>query len=450
MFDLCIKNGVIVDSNYLFKGNIYVKDGKIAAVTDDETVMESCEIIDAEGAYVLPGFIDPHAHLNDPGLTNSEDFYTGTCSAAAGGITTVIEHPMTVPLPCTAEILQDKSRICGKKAVVDYGLFGACTPDNIDEMKKMKEAGAAGVKAFLPYSPEIPQLKDGEIIRHMERLAEVGLPMILHCENDAICKKCTEELIEQGKIKAEDYPNSRPEIAECEAISRIAQFALYTGASVHIAHCSVPEGVEIVREYQKRGADITVETCSHYLTLNSDTYADQGVFAVCNPPLRKKSTVDKLWKCLLEGKIDFVGSDHCAYTYEEKDAGTENIFNTPPGITGIQTCFPLLYDGAVATGKMGIEEFVKLSSVNAARRYGLFPEKGSLQIGTDADITILNPKRETVIDEKQLFYMIKWAPYIGWKLKCHIDKTIVRGKTIYDNGSIVGEAGYGRQVQPGK
>ena len=443
MFDLAIINGRIADALQDFCGCVYVKNGKIAAVTA-EPVFEAAETIDASGLIVLPGFIDPHAHLNDPGLTESEDFYTGTCSAAAGGITTVIEHPMTFPSPSTGKILADKDAIAKEKAVVDYTLFGACNPDNADELIKMKEAGAAGVKAFMPYSPEIPKMNDGQLLFHMKKLREIGLPLIVHCENDDIVSSCTEKMISEGRTAPADYPDGRPEIAETEAVERLAKLAQETGASAHVAHCSTAESLRIVQAYREKGVNITVETCPHYLLFNRDLLEEFGPYGICNPPLRRKENVEDMWSELKKGHIHFVGSDHCAYTYEEKAEGEGNAFSTPPGMTSIQTCFPMLFDEAVGKRGLDLNAFVRLTSTNAAKKYGMYPKKGTLQPGADADLVILDPDREWMVSEDRLFYKQPWTPVMGWKVKTTVERTIVRGKTVYHSGTIEAEPGYGR------
>ncbi|NLN49153.1 MAG: allantoinase AllB [Clostridiales bacterium] len=448
MYDLCIKNGDIANPDEIFKGNIYISGDKVAKITPCEILLPSKTTIDASGNYVMPGFIDPHAHLNDPGLTESEDFYTGTCSAAAGGITTVIEHPLTFPLPSTASNLLNKIDTVSPKAIVDFCLMGACTPDNYDEIGKMIGIGAIAFKAFMPYSVEIPQVNDGQLLDHIESLSGKGIVLTIHCENDDIVNWYTEKMIRENRILPINYPHGRPEIAEVEAINRAAIFAMETGGKINIAHCSTARGVEIVTYYKKQGVDISVETCPHYLTLNINDLEKLGVFGVCNPPLRSENIVDQMWNHVLSGNIDFIGSDHATYTFEEKDAGSDNIFKTPAGLTGIQTCFPLIFDEGVNKRKLDIKDFVKLSSTKAAKRYNIFPGKGLIEVGSDADMVIFDSKKKWTVKENLLFYKQKWTPYMDREITGWVDKTIVRGNIVYDNGHIVGEQGYGKFIKP--
>lgn len=450
MYDLCIKNGLIVNAESCFKGNIYIKDGKIIAISEAAKIYEAKENIDALGKLVMPGFIDSHSHLNEPGYTNSEDFYTGTCSAAAGGITTVLEHPLTFPLPNTLELFLEKKELGEKKAIVDFCLFGACTKDNYEEANKMIENGAIAFKAFIPASPASPQLNDGDILKYMNFLSQKDAVLCIHCENDGITKEYSRDLEKSGRTAATDYEKGRPEIAELESISRMAFFAKESDAKVHIVHCSIGEGIDIVNGFKALGANITVETCPHFLYLNESHVEKWGVFAICNPPIRKKDTVNKLWDRVLLGTVDFIGSDHATYTFEEKEAGKDNIFETPAGVTSIQTCFPLFFDEGVNKRNMSLGQFVKMSSTETAKRYGIYPQKGIIKVGSDGDIVIFDPDKEWLVEEKNLFYMQKWTPFMGAKIRGKVKETIVRGNVVYRDNKILAEAGYGKYIKPAK
>lgn len=443
MYDLSIKNGIIVNANHRVKANIYVKDGKISAITSEDDIVAE-RTIDADGNYILPGFVDPHTHLNDPpGGDVSEDFYTGTCSAAAGGVTTVIEMPLTTPVVATEKAFINKRNICAPKAVVDFSMFGASTPDNAEELDKMLDQGAVAFKAFTTYSIEIPRLDDASLWRTMERLAGTGTMLSLHCENADMISKFTEELKKLGKTKPCNYSEAHPEISELEAVQRVALFAYKTGARVHVCHCSIPEGVDVVSYYKSLGADITVETCMHYLTLNEDDVDRWGVYCICNPPIRKQATQDGLWKRILNGKVDFIGTDHSAYLYTEKAEGKDNVFNTPPGITAMQLCCPVFFDEAVNKRGMSVERFVDMSSTAAAKRHGIFPKKGVIEVNADADFVIFDPNKKWVIKNEKLFYLEKWTPHVGRTVTGCVNETIVRGKTVYKEGKIIVDAGYG-------
>lgn len=228
-YDLQIKNGQVITENGLQRVDLSIKDGKIVQIGKASQSDTSTHEIDAQGQYVLPGFLDPHVHLNDPGLTNSEDFYTGTCAAAAGGITTVLEHPLTFPLPDNIAAFEEKKGIGKQKAIINFGLFGACSAQNQEEMKKMLQSSAVAFKTFLTYSHEIPKLDDGQLLDRMEFLASYPTVLAIHCENNDIVEYCTAKLQTMEKIKPENYPDGRPEIAELEAVSRMCMLAMHTG-----------------------------------------------------------------------------------------------------------------------------------------------------------------------------------------------------------------------------
>lgn len=447
-YDLQIKNGQVITDAGLQRVDLFIKDKKIArigtAAPDDTAARE----IDAQGQYVLPGFIDPHVHLNDPGLTNSEDFYTGTCAAAAGGITTVLEHPLTFPLPDNLKVFKEKKAIGESKAVINFGLFGACSEENQTEMKKMIEDGAAAFKTFLTYSPEIPSLNDGQILDRMKFLADYPQVLAIHCENNDIVEHCTSRMQAEGRVLPQDYPDGRPEIAEVEAVARMCLLAKETGCKVNIAHCTLKDAVDIVHETKKQGANVTVETCPHYLVLNRSMLPELGVFGICNPPLRQEERVEELWNCIFDGKIDWICSDHATYTIEEKMAGKDNAFLAPAGVTSVELCYQLFFSEGVMKRGLPLEKFVALSSTNAAKRYHLYPRKGRIAVDADADIAILDPNAVWTVKDENLKQMIKWSPYNDMEVTGKITKTIVGGTEVYNGSDITAERGSGSFIAP--
>ncbi|WP_425756387.1 allantoinase AllB [Ihubacter sp. rT4E-8] len=447
-YDLRIKNGQVVTEDGLQRVDLFIKDGKIARIGTALQSDTANREIDAQDQYVLPGFVDPHVHLNDPGLTNSEDFYTGTCAAAAGGITTVLEHPLTFPLPDNLAAFEEKKEIGKRKAIVNFGLFGACSEKNQEEMKKMIESGAVAFKTFLTYSPEIPKLDDGHLMDRMKFLADYPAVLAIHCENNDIVEYCTAKLQAEGKVKPEDYPDGRPEIAELEAVSRMCLLAKETGCKVNIAHCTIKDAVDIVQKIKKQGADLSVETCPHFLLLNRSMLPQLGVFGICNPPLRQEERVEELWNCIFDGKIDWICSDHATYTIEEKMAGKDNAFLAPAGVTSVELCYQLFFSEGVMNRGLSLEKFVELTSTNAAKRYHLYPKKGRIAAGADADIAILNPNQVWTVKDENLKQMIKWSPYDGMEVTGKITRTIVNGIEVYNGTDIICEKGCGAFISP--
>jgi len=405
-------------------------------------------VIDAEGRYIMPGAVDPHVHLNDPGYTESEDFYTGTCSAAAGGITTVLEMPLTDPLPATAETFRAKLNEVSPKAIVNFGLWGALIPSNLSELEEMIRLGAVAFKAFLTWAPEIPAVDDYSLVKAMEILSDKDRVIGIHCENDSIVQGYTNSLKKSKRNKPEDFLESRPEIAEYEATCRVALLAKETNAKVHIVHCSSPKAVEVAQMFRSQGAKVSVETCIQYLTFTREEILKLGPYGQFIPPFRSLKAVEGMWKHVLDGKIDCLGSDHSPYTFEEKEAGFHSIWDSPAGITGIQTWVPQFFSESFHKRQMPISKFVVLCSTRAAQIFGLYPKKGIIAPGSDADLVIFDPEAKWIVASDDLLYKKKWSPFIGKEIKGRVDITIVCGEVVYQDGTIISQGGQGHFVSP--
>lgn len=442
-----IKTQMVVNANGTVPhGNILIEDEKIVAVTTEDLSSQADRVIHMEDKIAFPGAIDSHSHLNDPGLTNSEDFYTGTCSAAAGGITTVLEHPLTVPVTATEKAFLDKKQELEKKVVVDAGLWAAALPDSIPNIPRLKELGAIAFKSFLSYSCEIPSVNLGQLMNAMQAVRACGSLLAVHCENQDIIDACEAPYRAKEKPLWEDFAKGRAPIAERVAAQDVILLAKETGAKVHLVHTSLPDIVESGWQARQEGYAVCVETCPHYLTLTSEALNTHKQLAVCAPPMRSQSDVDEMWKKLAEGKISFIGSDHAAYTLEEK--AFDNVFDVPCGVTGIQTMIPLLYSEIVAKRGMDPCLIPQLTAENTAKWFGLYPKKGCIAPGFDADMYFIDPKASWEITPESLHYMIPWTPYMGWKLQGRITCTMVRGNVVFENGTITAKPGSGKFVTP--
>ncbi|MDQ7794957.1 MAG: allantoinase AllB [bacterium] len=455
---LAITGGVLVTEHGAVPGNLTVDEsGRISAVLAEAVIPDAAEVVDATGLLVLPGVVDGHSHLNDPGYTDSEDFYTGTCGAAAGGVTTVIEHPLTDPLPDSLDVFLAKREIAGAKAVVDYALWAALTPDNVSyqgvktrELARLAGAGAVAFKGFMTFTWEIPRLDDGLLMVAFRRVGELGLPIGVHSENGEVIRYLSEHLRASGREDPLSHGEARPEITEREAVARVLELSRGSEARVHLVHLSVPEAVDLVARARFEGRTVSAETCPHYLTLTEEALTRLGPYAKCNPPLRSSRCVEGMWQRLSLGRIDSVGSDHGPFTRQEKER--DSFWDVPAGVTGIQVMLPLMVTECLRRG-IPLESVVRLCSSNPARLFGLYPRKGVLAPGSDADLVLLDPREQWELTSGELFAKEKWTPHEGWRLTARVRRTIVRGQTVYvdgpGGGRICVEPGYGRFLRPG-
>ena len=436
--DLVIKNGKIVTTQAIYEGDdIAVSRGKILAIDKAGSFPEAKEVIDAMGRYVLPGIIDVHVHLRDPGFTYKEDFETGTMAAAAGGVTTVFDMPNNKPFITTVEAFKQKLAIIKNRAYVDYGLIAAIVGDSIPEIPKLAEAGINVFKIFMGETVGgIPSPDDGGILKAFRLVAETGLRVGVHAENNAIMDSFKAELQKAGRKDPLAHVEARPNIAEAESIQRAILLAGEAGCKLHIYHMSSKEGVQLVKEGKAKGIQVTAETGPHYLLLDCDYMKKVGSILKMNPPVRSRENGEALWKGLLEGIVEVIATDHSPHSPEEKIK--ENIWEAIPGFTGVETSVPLMLT-QVNEGRLSINTYVKHASENPARLFNLYPRKGVIQIGSDADFTIVDMAKEGIIQSKKLHSKTKITPFDGWKVKGLPVCTIVRGKVVMKDGEIVGK-----------
>jgi allantoinase len=451
--DLVVKNGLAVTPAGARPLSVLVRGGRITGLVDPDSEPSADEEVDARGLLVFPGAIEPHCHFWDPGPTEREDWATGTRAAAAGGITTVIEMPLSDPPTVDAAAMDLKREHAKANAYVDYALWGGIVPASTEDLPgriaELRERGAVAFKAFMCWSArEFPPIDDGVLFAAMEELAEHDLLFGLHAENDSIILSRQQAAIDAGRTAPQDYVDSRPEIAEIEAVQRAALLAEATRARIYIVHMSTAAAVDEVLRAQSRGVHIHAETAPQYLTLDSSALDRLGPYAKCSPPLRASETVEALWRHVLDGAIDTIGSDHAPFTRTEKDAGLDDIWGAPNGLTGIQTMIPLIFSEGVRRRGMSLERFAQLFAGNAARIFGLSERKGQIAVGADADLLLLDPENTWTIDDESLEYKNRWSPYHGLQVTGKVTRTIVRGRTIFADGAIVGEQGYGEQLQP--
>lgn len=443
--DLVIRNGKLVSPDAVIDASIAIKDGCVLAVGAAEAMPQATETFDASGLHVLPGAIDVHVHFRDPGYPHKEDWESGTAAAAFGGVTTVFDMPNTIPPTGTADILAAKHAIAAAKAHVDFGLYGLLGEDTIDHVPALVDGGVIGFKLYMGNTfGKIPSPSTGATLEAFEVVAATGKRISLHAETNSIMERRQKRLMAAGRSDQFAHLAARPAVVAVEAVSRAAILAEWTGARIHILHISSAEELRPLREAKARGVDITGETCPHYLLLSTDDYTRvPGVIAV-NPPVREARNREPLWAALLDGSIDLIATDHAPHTPEEKTRN--DIWTVDCGFPGVETQMPLMLN-EVNAGRMSICDYVRMSAYNPARIWGLYPRKGVLAPGAEADIAIVDLSRQHTIDDAALQSRSKISPWNGRRIKGLPLHTLVRGRFVMkDRALIPATKGWGRSV----
>ena len=454
---LIIKNATYYANDAFFHGNIVVNDGKIVGLTQLEPKVEAERVIDAAGKYVLPGIVDSHVHFRDPGRPDRETFYTGSRAAVAGGVTTICEMPITCPPVYNVEILDNRKKLAKEQCLMDYAFYGAAGYENRDQLQELVDNGVCAFKTFLHPAPEGREPEfvgltvgtDGELFMMMREAAKTGARFTFHCENYKLIEEMEKYLHEIGVNDYSFHYKSRPKIAETESVSTIIQFAKATGCKVGIVHMSAPEACELVKQAQQEGVDIIAETCFHYLSFDDSDIDRMGPYAKCNPPLRSKEDVVKLWGYVLDGTISYLGSDHAPFIKEEKEIGKrEGIWRAYSGMPAIECFLPMMLTH-VNNGKLTLEQLCKLMSEHVCKQFNLYPQKGCIGVGSDADFAIVDMDREYKLELDKMFSKAKDCNELfdGIPCKGGVDYTIVRGRVVFEDGKVDDSAkGYGEFV----
>ena len=442
--DLAVINGRLVDSQNIYLGVLYIRQGKIVGIT--QTLEDHPnEIIDAKGLYILPGAIDGHVHMMDPGYTEREDFTTGTKAAARGGVTTVIDHHRTLPQVFGVEEFLEKREYLEKRSIVDFGLLGGLNLTNLTKLRGMWEAGALGFKGFTCELHEADALGIGNLMEILEEIRKFNGIALFHCEDDSLLKKTEERLRKQGRKDPLSVSEWRSPEAEELAVRTLIYAARKTGTRVAVAHTSLPSLVLEQAKARAQGISIYTETCAQYLYLTEEDLKAKGPFVKFTPPPRKKEEVEKMGWCLAQGLIDMVNSDHCPYPRSDKEAGLEDIWRAPFGIPGVETVISILLDG-VATGKWTLSKVAEVRSEKPAVIYGLAGQKGFLRVGCDADMIFVDMSRKVILDNTRILSKCGWTPYHGREVTGDVVLTMVRGRVVMQDGKVIGEPGWGRFV----
>jgi dihydropyrimidinase/allantoinase len=455
---LRIDNGLVYTEGTFKNMDIYIHNGKIAALGEPGTLPTATRNIDATGKHVLPGTIDTHVHIRDPGHSERETFLTGTMAAAAGGVTCILEHPISSPPQYNREILANRIAVAKPQAVVDYMFFGAAGGRFLKEISTLPEMGIAAYKTFLHQAPEgreeefvgLTMGNDGEILAGLAEVAKTGLTIAAHCENNDIIVRNIAEMRLAGQTGGLDHARSRPPITEIETVEKMLRFGKATGAAINFVHISTPEAMELIKKAKAQGQKVYLETCPHYLLLDENTLIKYGPFAKCNPPLRSTDERDGLWRYINDGTVDFIGSDHGPFLLSEKESGLQDIFNAAAGLPGVDLRLPLMLDAALQ-GLLTLERAVELLAVNPAKVFGIYPQKGILAVGADADVVIADLTTPTVVARSKSYSKAKDIArvYEGKTLQATLNATICRGKIVMEDGRVdPALAGWGRFTRP--
>jgi dihydroorotase len=443
--DLILTGGKVVSPDAVIDASVAIKDDKIIAVGAMDAMPAAIETVDVSGMHILPGAIDVHVHFRDPGYPQKEDFTSGTAAAAFGGVTTIFDMPNTVPTVGTPEVLAAKHKMASEKAHVDYGLYAVLGEDTIENVPALIETGVIGFKLYMGNTfGKIASPSTGAMLEAFEVVAPTGKRISLHAETNSIMERRETRLRQAGRTDPLAHLASRPAIVAIEAVSRAAILAEWTGARIHILHISSADELRPLREAKARGVDITGETCPHYLMLSADDYArNAGVIRV-NPPVREKRNQEPLWAALADGTVDIIATDHAPHSREEKTRN--DMFDVDCGFPGVESQMPLMLT-QVNAGRMTIMDYVALSAAKPAKIWGLYPHKGVIAPGAEADIAVVDLKREMTLDDAKLQSRAKITPWHGRNVKGLPIHTLVRGRFVMRDRTLVeGTRGHGRSV----
>ncbi len=444
-FDLVVAGRLALPGDRLVSGELGIRDGRIEAISEPGSLTGS-ERLDAAG-LVMPGVVDAHVHTrSEP----AEGITRATTAAAAGGVTTIVDMPYDDPNPITnVRAFLEKTAMVDREAITDVALWATIAKTGgLDEIEELVSAGACGFKVstFETHPTRFPRIPDGELYLAMQRIHAAGSLIAFHAENDDVVRRLSARLESDGRIDPSAHAAARPPVTETEAAGRALELALATGVRVHIVHASVGRTFNLVQRARDDGVDATAETCLHYLLMDEGELARQGARAKINPPLRSSNEVERLWQLLIAGQIAYITTDHVGWTRDRKE--TLSIFEAKSGVPALEVFLPLFFNEAVVRRGLSIGLVTQLLSEKPARRLGLWPQKGALIVGADADIVIFDPELRWRIDEARLLTPSGWSPYHGREVVGSVETVLVRGHEVFARGELTGAPGQGRWVRP--
>jgi dihydropyrimidinase len=446
-FELVVRGGTLLSACDKQAADIGIRDGKIEAIGQG---LIGDKMVDASGLYVLPGGVDPHVHLQMPAgeTTSSDDFGSGTIAAVMGGTTTIIDFVEPEAGESLKNAFEKRKAAAAGKAVIDYGFHMTLSSTRDDWMAEIPWMISTGVPSFKMYTTyDGMRLNDEEMLYAMQRVAAAGGLVLVHCENDAIVKASTQAQQSQGILSPAAHPLARPAQAEIEAVTRVLALADCANVPVYIVHISTAGGAGALRSALERGVQAWGETCPQYLLLTEELYFShgfEGAKFVCSPPLRAQKDMRKLWWALDDNVVQSIGTDHCPFNYVgQKDLGREDFTRIPGGLPGIESRLSLIYSYGVRAGKMGLRQWVNTCCTQPAKIMGLYPRKGTLMPGADADIVVFDPKMKVRLSAEFLHERVDYSPYEGLELTGWPKLVFSRGECVVREGIFSGESGRG-------
>lgn len=451
-----IKNGTVVTASENYKADILVENETVIAI-ETKTSASADLVVDAAGKLVFPGAIDVHTHLDMPfgGTVTADDFTTGTIAAAAGGTTCIIDYAIQTPGKPLKDALQVWHARAEGKCAIDYGFHVAVTDLSdaaLNEIPELIENGYPSFKVFMAYKG-VFQVDDATLLRVLKKSGEAGGLVLVHAENGDVIDVLTKEMLANGQKSPLYHALSRPPQAEEEAVNRYITMAALAGAPAYVVHLSDSSALGLVAEARLQGLPIYAETCPQYLFLDLDRYNEPdfgGAKYVMSPPLREAGNNEFLWNGLDSGNLQVVASDHCSFNLkDQKELGRDDFTKIPNGAPGVETRVQLLFAGGVLENRISINKFVDLVSTAPAKLFGLFPQKGTIAVGSEADLVIFDPEAPFTISAKTHHQNVDYNPYEGFTGRGVPVKVMSRGTVVIDDGKYVGKAGHGR-FQPRK
>ena len=449
--ELVIRGGDVILPTGRATADIAITAGVITAIGSG--VREGAEVVDARGLVVLPGLVDAHVHFNEPGRADWEGWDAGTRGAAAGGVTTVLEMPLNAhPPTISAADFDAKLAVAARKALVDFGLWGGLVNDNLAELAGLAARGVVGFKAFMSESgvDDFRRVPDGVLAAGLKAAARLGVVVGVHAESHEMVERLSGEIRARRETDRLAWCRARPPAAELEAIRRLVSCVRGAGpgARAHVVHVSGADGLAEVQAAREWGLSVTAETCPHYLDFDERDFERVGPALKCAPPVRDAASRERLWTALLAGEVDLVASDHSPCPAADKKKGEHDVWQAWGGVAGIQATLPvLLTDGVHARG-LSLERVADLTATAPARLFGLYPRKGTIAVGADADFALVDPLRTWTFGPEHLQTRSGISPYLGRTFKGAAVRTIVRGRTVFADGEVVGTPGWGTLVRP--